>query len=114
MGFSHNTTPVDGLGPLTLGDLAMRSDRAHADHHATFTATEVLHQVFMSNPDHDQEFYHTIEAARQLIREYRAKTYREWRIAYRVWAAAAGFDIPPDETGENAEVADSGDEGEVW
>src|SRR5262245_17872473 len=112
MPFTHDTTPTDGHGPLTLGDLAMRSDRAHADHMATYTAIQVIHEVRMALPDRDQEINDALSMVSRLIREYRAKTYQEWRAGYRVWVTAAGYEIPPDDTDRVTDVPDSGDETE--
>ncbi|OHV57959.1 hypothetical protein [Pseudofrankia sp. BMG5.36] len=109
MSSTHGKTSAADLGSLTLDDLALRSEKAHADHMATYTATEVLHLVFMSTPEHDQEVVDVIDAAYRLIRQYRKKTYREWRGAYRIWVTEAGFEIPPEMT----EATDSESESEV-
>ncbi|OHV58691.1 hypothetical protein BCD48_42315 [Pseudofrankia sp. BMG5.36] len=102
----HGETPVIGLGLLTLDDLALRSEKAHADHMATYTASQVLHLAFMAEPEFDQDVYDLVEAACGLLREYREKTRQEWRDAYRTWATAAGIDVP-DEPAETTDTADS-------
>jgi len=102
MYFSHEEIPAVGFGPLTVDDLALRSEKAHADHLATYAASEVLHLAFMATPEFDQEVYDLVQAACGLLREYREKTHREWQNAYRTWATAAGVDIP-DEPADSAE-----------
>ncbi|MBL7494858.1 cysteine protease [Frankia sp. CNm7] len=96
MSFLHGDTPVVGFGPLTLDDLARRSEKAYADHMATYAATEVLHQVVVSAPEYDRQVAELVDAAYLLVREFRKKTKAEWRTAYRVWATAAGITVPPD------------------
>ncbi|OHV56491.1 hypothetical protein [Pseudofrankia sp. BMG5.36] len=107
MSSTDGETPVAALGPLTLEDLALRSEKAYDDHMATYTATEVLHKAFMATPAYDQDVVDIVDAAYLLIREYRVKTKQEWRTASREWATAAGVEIPP-------ELPDTfDDEGEV-
>lgn len=105
-------TPVTGHGPLTLDDLAARAERAHVEHMETYTATEVLHRMFMAAPEYDPETADMLDAAASRIQEFRKKTRVEWRATYRIWATAAGIEIPPeDDDAEDFDV--SGDESEV-
>ncbi|ONH24875.1 hypothetical protein [Pseudofrankia asymbiotica] len=109
MSFTSDPRPAVDLGPLTVGDLALRSDKAHAEHLATYTAATVLHEAFMSMPAYDEEAHDLVDAACRFIREYREKTYTEWRSAYRAWATAAGFEIPPEMTETTPEADDTDD-----
>ncbi|ONH23143.1 hypothetical protein [Pseudofrankia asymbiotica] len=111
MSFTHDERPAADLGPLTLADLELRSEKAHDDHMATYAATEVLHQAFMSMPAYDEEAHAVVDAAFLLIREYREKTHAQWRGAYREWATAAGVEIPAHMTDTATSPDDT--EGEV-
>jgi hypothetical protein len=86
---------VDGLGPLTGADLALRARDAFAEHMKTYTATEVLHEVFMSKP-YDPDFDAQVRAMRALIGEYRETTRARWRATYSAWADVVGVEVPDD------------------
>jgi hypothetical protein len=105
-------TAVTGHGPLTLDDLAARAERAHVEHMETYTATEVLHRVSMAEPEYDTETTALVDAAVLLIKDFRKKTRVEWRATYRIWATAAGVEIPPEDD-DAGDFGVSGDEAEV-
>ena len=107
----NGAAPVDGFGPLTLGDLELRADGAFAEHMATYTATEILHRAYMALPDRDPATRALVDAASNFIRVYRERTRDMWHGSQRDWENAAGMDLstyPPEETPDTPADEDEG------
>lgn len=90
---------IGGFGALVLADLENRAERAYVDHTDGYTASSVLHTVWMDQADEDiRKALDLIFAA---LERYHAKTRKVWHDLYDTWAVAAGFQPIIDEPDED-------------
>jgi hypothetical protein len=82
---------------LTLDDLANRADRAYTDHLEGYTASAVLHQLYMGSTVADEELREALDQVFLRLAAYHADTRARWRRAHGVWATAAGVEPDPDD-----------------
>jgi hypothetical protein len=98
MSYIPDNAAVDGHGPLTVADLDARAHRALERLTATYTASSVLHDVWMAALDADDPV--TREAVGVLfvqLRALRVMRRSAWRTARLAWADAAGVDLVIDD-----------------
>ncbi|TCJ34585.1 hypothetical protein [Parafrankia sp. BMG5.11] len=113
---STPTTPAHGsadggLGPLTLEDLANRAEKAHAEHLQGYTASTVLHRLYMAEAFGDEELQAALDLLFSRLDMQRVRTREAWRAAYNAWAIPAGMDpVPADSTVVDGEVISTVDE----
>ncbi|MEX5711387.1 hypothetical protein AB1484_24630 [Parafrankia sp. FMc6] len=100
-----------GFGPLTLDDLANRAEKAHAEHLEGYTASTVLHHLYMAEGFEDEELRAALDLLLRRLEIWRVQTREEWRQAYNAWAIPAGVDpVPADPTVVDGEVIATVDE----
>ena len=93
----------DDFGKLTLADLDNRAEAAFAYHMRVYTASEILHDLFLVSLDQDPDFCETLSAVIDRLRTYQAETRAAWRKAQRERFLAAGI---PWESDEDEQVSD--------
>lgn len=98
-GIGESDAPVPGAGELLLADLANRADRAYAVHLDGYTASSVLHLLWMDTADEDLRA--TLNVVFSALDSYHEVTRKAWHDAYNQWAAAAGVEQISDDTGES-------------
>lgn len=108
-GIGDPGAPVPGAGELLLGDLANRADRAYAVHLDGYTASSVLHLLWMDIADEDLRA--TLDVVFSALGSYHEMTRKAWHDTYNQWAAAAGVEQISDDTDDSATAfIDSPDE----
>ncbi|EFC84963.1 hypothetical protein [Parafrankia sp. EUN1f] len=86
------------FGSLVLADLENRATRAYADHGDGYTASSVLHVLWMDHADESaREALNLVFAE---LERYHARARKAWHDLYNAWAVAAGLDPIPDEPDE--------------
>ncbi|OAA19870.1 hypothetical protein UG55_108421 [Frankia sp. EI5c] len=95
-GIGESGSPVSGSGELLLADLANRADRAYAIHLDGYTASSVLHLLWMDTADEDLRA--TLNVVFSVLESYHEVTRKAWYDAYNEWAAAAGVEQISDDT----------------
>ncbi|SQD95035.1 conserved hypothetical protein [Parafrankia sp. Ea1.12] len=99
------------FGPLTLDDLANRAEKAHAEHLEGYTASTVLHRLYMAEAFGNEELRAALDLLFSRLDLARVRTREEWRQAYNSWAIPAGVDpVPADPTVMDGEVIATVDE----
>ncbi|SQD98571.1 conserved hypothetical protein [Parafrankia sp. Ea1.12] len=104
--------PADGgFGSLTLDDLANRAEKAHAEHLQGYTASTVLHRLYMAEAFGNEELRAALDLLFSRLDMTRVRTREAWRQAYNAWAIPAGVDpVPADPTVVDGEVIATVDE----
>jgi hypothetical protein len=92
-------------GLVTVDDLEGRAERARRIYLDTYTATSVLHDLYMTADD--PELRDVLDSVFARIKRYRAVRRKEWIARHRVWAEAVGIeplhdDTNPEETAPDA------------
>ncbi|ABW10890.1 hypothetical protein Franean1_1450 [Parafrankia sp. EAN1pec] len=87
------------FGALMLADLENRADRAYSDHEDGYTASSVLHVLWMDHAD--EALREVLNLVFSELEKYHTKTRRAWHGLYNAWAVAAGFAPIPDESDED-------------
>ncbi|WP_261574718.1 hypothetical protein [Frankia gtarii] len=85
-----------------LSDLERRATDTFNDHMDGFTASGVLHDVFIDILGQDAYGIEAIQYVQTLLRSHREKTRMEWQDAQDQWLFASGaaydFDLDDDGT----------------
>ncbi|KJE19318.1 hypothetical protein FF36_06407 [Frankia torreyi] len=86
-----------------LSDLERRAGDAFDTHMDGFTASSVLHDIFMDILSQDPQGIEAIRYVQTLLRAHREKTKKEWKTAQDLWLFASdmayGADVDDDEDG---------------
>jgi hypothetical protein len=85
-------------GELTLSDLENRAATAFQEHLDGYTASSVLHNLFMQALDTDPELTESLDHVMSVLRDHHDRTRAVWHTARRAWFLAA--EIPFDENDE--------------
>lgn len=99
--FNADTTETGDIvvfGSLMLADLENRANRAFADHGDGYTASSVLHVLWMDHAD--ESFREALNLVFAELERYHVRTRKAWHDLYNAWALATGFEPIPDEPDE--------------
>lgn len=103
--------PDGDFGPLALSDLANRAEKAYAEHMEGYTASIVLHRLYLAEGFDDEDLRDALDLLLDRLDRWRMQTREEWRQTYNAWAIPAGADpVPGDPTVIDGEAAPTVDE----
>ncbi|WP_018637621.1 hypothetical protein [Parafrankia elaeagni] len=86
------------FGSLVLADLENRATRAYADHGDGYTASSVLHVLWMDHAD--ESLREALNLVFAELERHHTRTRKAWHDLYNAWAVAAGIEPIPDEPDE--------------
>ncbi|WP_018504744.1 hypothetical protein [Parafrankia discariae] len=95
-GIGESGSSVPGAGELLLADLANRADRAYAVHMDGYTASSVLHLLWLDTAD--EVLRATLNVVFSVLGSYHEVTRKAWHDAYNQWATFAGVEQISDDT----------------